>query len=148
MQLSATVYCTFTVCLLVVNVISMSRNWAFILCETNAPALSSSDCVVAVFSVSAGLLGVHVWGSAAGLRQERCSPQGLRQMVQSLEQMLTARAHSLSLARCKAQRHTAKPRFGPLWRSPDNDTSPDSSCTPQNTPTALPPASPGCCRVV
>ena len=75
----------------------------------------------------------------SGLRLGLCSwsetgkmlPPGLGQMVQSLEQMLTARAHSLSLASCNAQRHTARPRFGPVWRSPDNHPSPDSSCTGQ-----------------
>lgn len=37
-------------------------------------------------------------------------------------------------ASCNALRHTERPRFGPVWRSPDNRASPDSSCTAQNTP--------------
>ncbi|KAK5857244.1 hypothetical protein PBY51_010501 [Eleginops maclovinus] len=45
---------------------------------------------------------VHVWGSAAGLRWERGSPRGPGQMVQSLEQMLTARAHSLSFGQLQS----------------------------------------------
>ncbi|KAK9533527.1 hypothetical protein VZT92_008639 [Zoarces viviparus] len=62
-------------------------------------------------------------------------PPGLGQMVQSLEQMLTARAHSLSFWPAAIHGATQRDRgFGPVWRSPDNHPSPDSSCTARNRP--------------
>lgn len=98
----------------------------------NVPALGGSDCVLAVFSVSAQLLRSMsgalqlVWdgrddpprasGRWYGL-WGRCWQPGLTVCL---------------LASCNAQQRSVRPRLGPVWRSPDNHPSPNSSCTAHN----------------
>lgn len=38
-------------------------------------------------------------------------------------------SQSVFLASCNAQQHSARPRLGPVWCSPDNHPLPRSSCT-------------------
>lgn len=60
------------------------------------------DSVLVVFAVTAGQLGSVSAALQLVRRWRECAPLGLGQMVVSLEQMLTASAHSLSLASCTA----------------------------------------------
>lgn len=117
------------------------------------PALSSSDCVLAVFSASAQLLRSRSGGPASGLRGERWSPP--RPQADGTVSAADVVNWGLTVclwASCNAQQRGTGPRLGPAWRSPDNHPSPNSSCTAHSGaelgPAALPWASPGWCRVV
>ncbi|KAF3844732.1 hypothetical protein F7725_007895 [Dissostichus mawsoni] len=73
---------------------------------------------------------VHVWGSAAGLRRERGSPAG-----SGADGTVSGADVDSQSSHCNAQRHTVRPRLGPVWRSPDNRTIPHLSraALPRNT---------------
>lgn len=64
--------------------------------EMNVPVLSGSVWVLAVFSASARLLKSTSGALQLVWDRRDDSPPGLGQMVRSLRQMLTTRAHSLS----------------------------------------------------